>query len=113
MPGLERLTIAVPESMAVELQQAVAAGEYASPSEAIRDALRDWTLKRARRQAAIEEVRRAWDAGIASGPGCQLSLEEIKAEGRRRLQELREGSRRAAPLVTRRRVTAAFPNPSD
>jgi antitoxin ParD1/3/4 len=88
MPGIERLTIALPTQMAAELRQVVEAGEYASTSEAIRDALRTWKLKRSERQAAIEELRRLWDEGIESGPGRGLSLEEIKAEGRRRLQEM-------------------------
>lgn len=87
MPGIERLTIALPEPLAAELRQVVEAGEYASASEVIRDALRTWKLKRAERQAAIEELRRLWDEGVRSGPGRGLSLEDIKAEGRRRLQD--------------------------
>ena len=83
MPGIERLTIALPAPMAAELRQAVEAGEYASTSEAVRDALREWRLKRVQREAAIEALRKAWDEGLASGDAGPLDLEELKVEARR------------------------------
>ena len=43
---------------------AVKAGEYASISEAIRDALRRWELERQMQQAELEHLRREIQKGI-------------------------------------------------
>ena len=46
MAKVEKVSIALPPEMVGAVRDAVASGEYASTSEVIRDALRDWTLKR-------------------------------------------------------------------
>ena len=46
----------------------VEAGEYASASEIMREALRDWKHQRTQRTTAIEELGRLWNAGMNSGP---------------------------------------------
>lgn len=71
--------------MAATVRAAVSSGEYASSSEVIREALRDWKLKRSLRQQRIEELGQLWDEG-SSGPGRLGDIEEIKAEARRRHQ---------------------------
>jgi putative addiction module CopG family antidote len=53
MPEIERLTITVPPELAAVVKQAVETGDYASTSEVVRAALRDWKLKRA---LQIEEL---------------------------------------------------------
>jgi len=63
MSDIERLTITLPPEMATVVKQAVETGDYASSSEVIRDALRDWKLKRA---LQIEELA-ALKADIATG----------------------------------------------
>jgi antitoxin ParD1/3/4 len=92
MAKVEKLSIALTPEMAASVRRAVEAGEYASASEVVRDALRDWSTTRARRARAIEELRRLVEEGIDSGPGRFGSIEEIIAEGRRQLGK----SRRAA-----------------
>jgi antitoxin ParD1/3/4 len=52
-------------------------GEYASSSEVIRDALREWKYKRVLRQKAIDELRAAVQEGLNSGPGENLDIETI------------------------------------
>jgi antitoxin ParD1/3/4 len=47
MADIERLTITLPAEMAALVKEAVAGGDYASASEVIRDALRDWKMRRA------------------------------------------------------------------
>jgi antitoxin ParD1/3/4 len=64
------------------VQQAVASGDYASSSEVIREALRDWKAKRSLLQER-DDLRALWNEGIASGPGRFGSIEEIRAEARR------------------------------
>ena len=68
MANVEKVSVALTPEMAAMLREAVAAGEYASASELMREALREWKERRTLRQRAIEELGRLWDAGIASGP---------------------------------------------
>lgn len=68
MPNVEKLSIAVTREMAAQVREVVAAGEYASASEVMREALRDWSRKREERARALEELGRLWDEGRASGP---------------------------------------------
>lgn len=68
MANVEKLSIAVTPEMAALMREVVEAGEYASTSEVVRDALRDWRLRRDERARALEELGRLWDEGIASGP---------------------------------------------
>ncbi len=86
MSNVEKVSIALTTEMAAAVRAAVSNGEYASSSEVIREALRDWTLKRSLRQQRIEELGQLWDAGMASGPGKLGEMEAIKAEARRRHQ---------------------------
>ena len=46
MPNVEKLSIALTPEMATLVRDAVKSGEYASSSEIIREALRDWKYKR-------------------------------------------------------------------
>jgi antitoxin ParD1/3/4 len=68
MSSVEKISIAVTPELAARVRDAVNSGEYASASEVVREALRDWNRKREERQAAFEELGRQWDAGKASGP---------------------------------------------
>lgn len=67
MAQVEKVSIAVTPEMAAMLRRAVASGEYASSSEVVREALRDWKERRTLRNEAIAELRRLWDEGLASG----------------------------------------------
>lgn len=64
MPNVEKISIALPTEMAASVRQAVEAGEYSSNSEVVREALRDWTLKRNLRQYEVDELRRMWQQAI-------------------------------------------------
>jgi antitoxin ParD1/3/4 len=84
MSNVQKVSVALtPEFMAL-LKEAVDTGEYTSASEVIRDALRHWKQRRATEEMGIEELRRLWQEGIASGPGRFKSIDEIKKEARRR-----------------------------
>jgi antitoxin ParD1/3/4 len=72
--------------MAAMLREAVAGGDYASSSEVVREALRLWKLRRDSQAEAVEELRRAWRDGVASGPGTLGDIEDIGSEARRRLK---------------------------
>lgn len=85
MPAVEKLSIALTTEQAALVRQVVENGEYATSSEVIREALREWKLKRDFQQTEIEELRRLWDEGLKSGPGKLGSMKAIKAEARRRM----------------------------
>ncbi len=82
MPGVERITITMPSELAETLRQTVAGGEYASTSEVVREALRDWARARDAERRDLEALRAAIKAGLDSGPG--LPAEEVFAELRAR-----------------------------
>lgn len=85
MRGVEKLTIAVTPEMAGMIRAAVEAGDYASTSEVIRDALRLWKAHQAAREHEIEELRRLWQEGLDSGSSQSLDMAEIKRKARDRL----------------------------
>jgi len=60
MPTIEKLSIALPSEMAAIVRNAVEGGEYASNSEVVRDALRDWTHKRNVRDQGLANLRKHW-----------------------------------------------------
>lgn len=61
----EKISIALPPEMVQIVRAAVATGEYASSSEVIRDALRDWTHKRSLRMQGIAELRGVWQEALS------------------------------------------------
>lgn len=65
MAAIERLTITLPAEMAASVKGAVDHGEYASSSEVIREALRDWTMKRALHVEALTALQADIDKGLA------------------------------------------------
>jgi len=57
--------------MAAEVRVAVERGDYGSVSEVVRDALRDWRLRRKIETLETDELRRLVQEGIDSGPGLE------------------------------------------
>lgn len=83
MTAAEKISIALPPEMVHIVRGAVATGEYASSSEVIRDALRDWTYKRNLRQQGVAELRRVWQEALTDNtsdisPGDVLDRLERK-----------------------------------
>ena len=82
MPAVERMTITMPAELAETLRQTVAGGEYASTSEVVREALREWTRRRDVERQDLEALRVAIRAGLDSGPA--LPADQVFAELRAR-----------------------------
>ncbi|WP_017671888.1 type II toxin-antitoxin system ParD family antitoxin [Blastomonas sp. AAP53] len=61
---MEKASITLTEAHHQMLHAAIEAGEYASISEAIRDALRGWEIQRRVREAELEDLRREIQKGI-------------------------------------------------
>ncbi len=85
MATIEKISVALPADMLALVRAAVGSGDYASTSEVIREALREWKGRRESRAAEFEEIRRLWQEGLASPGRHELDTEEVKREGRRRL----------------------------
>ena len=72
-----KISISLTDEHARMISEAVASGDYASSSEVIREALRDWRGKRL--------IGRLWDEGIASGRAAEgETIADIKKAARRR-----------------------------
>jgi antitoxin ParD1/3/4 len=82
MPSAERMTITMPSDMAEALRQTVAGGEFASTSEVVGEALREWTRSRNAELRDLETLRDAIKAGLDSGPG--IPADQVFAELRAR-----------------------------
>lgn len=63
MAKLERITVTMPQEMAARLRAAVERGEYATTSEVVREALRDWGDEQERKEAGLERLRGLISAG--------------------------------------------------
>ena len=91
MPSVEKISIALPPEMVAQVRQAVETGEYASSSEVVRDALRDWTHKRQLQQSGIAELRRLWEqAREDNSPG--LPADAVLDHLERKYQTLADAS---------------------
>lgn len=65
MAEIERLTITLPAEMAAVVKSAVDGGDYASASEVVRAALRDWKTKRALQVEELAALKADIDKGLA------------------------------------------------
>jgi putative addiction module CopG family antidote len=64
MPNVEKISVALTSEMAAFVRDVVESGEYASSSEVIREALRDWKQKRLLQLQNIDEVRCLWHSRL-------------------------------------------------
>lgn len=91
MSRLERITVTMPEEMAARLRAAVETGQYATTSEVVREALRDWTEEQARLESKRELLRREIEKGLE---GPFLDGPRVMADLRKRVT--REAEKRGA-----------------
>lgn len=87
MTTAEKISIALPPEMVQIVRDAVATGEYASSSEVIRDALRDWKYKRILREQGVAELRRVWQAAL-SDQTSDISPNEVLDRLERKYQTI-------------------------
>ena len=78
MSTIERMTITMPSEMAATLRQSVDGGEYASTSEVVREALREWMRRRDTDRRDLDALREAIRMGDESG--SSIPAETVFAE---------------------------------
>lgn len=88
MAELERMTITMPGELAAVVKAAVEEGGYASTSEVVREAVRDWKIKRAIQHEEIASLKVDIDKGladVAAGRVTEFNAERIIERGRKLL----------------------------
>lgn len=88
MPSVHKVSIALTGEQIDILKAAVDAGEYATTSEVVREAIRDWQYKRELRQEDLRQLQHLWDEGIASGKSEPVNFAKFRVEARKRLRKL-------------------------
>jgi antitoxin ParD1/3/4 len=90
MADIERLTITLPAEMAELVEGAVDDRDYASSSEVIREALRDWKMKRELRLGQLAQLKADIDRGladVAEGRLATFDAKRIMERGRKLLAD--------------------------
>lgn len=88
MSTIERMTITMPADMAAVVKAAVDAGDYASTSEVVRDALREWKTRRAIQLQELTALKSDIDKGladVAAGRVKDFDTKKIVERGRKLL----------------------------
>jgi len=88
MGEIERMTITLPSDMAAIVKGAVEGGDYASSSEVVREALRDWKMKRALQLQELASLKADIDKGLtdlAEGRVNEFDADRIIERGRKLL----------------------------
>jgi antitoxin ParD1/3/4 len=85
MDETRKRTVELPPEIDESIDAAVAAGEYADADAAVSEALRDWKERRENWGYTIAELRAEIRKGDESGLAEDFSMDDVKAEGRRRL----------------------------
>ncbi|SCB40553.1 ribbon-helix-helix domain-containing protein [Rhizobium hainanense] len=89
MSNVSKVSIAVTPQQAELLRDAVESGAYASSSEIVREAMRDWSAKWASRKNDIQDLRELWAQGKASGTAKAVDLEATHETARQKLNAAR------------------------
>lgn len=85
MPEVKKVSVALTGEQVSALKAAVETGEYATTSEIVREAIRDWQFKRELRHEDLNRLRQIWDEGNASGTPSPVDFDDARREARQRL----------------------------
>jgi len=89
MPDIQKVSIALTGEQIGALKAAVETGEYATTSEIVREAIRDWQFKRELRMEDLKRLRQMWDEGKSSA-ATPVDFVAARREARKRV-DLRSG----------------------
>jgi antitoxin ParD1/3/4 len=88
MSQIERMTITLSTDLAAVVKEAVEGGDYSSSSEVVREALRDWKLKRALQIGELEALKADIERGLtdlAEGRVRDLDAARVIERGKKLL----------------------------
>lgn len=93
MANVEKISVSMTPQHAEILRDAVESGAYASGSEVIREALRDWSAKWVQRRSDIAKLRALWAEGKESGSSTEVDFDQALNEARAELASLKTRAR--------------------
>jgi len=93
MANVKKVSVSMTPQHADLLRDAVESGAYASGSEVVREALRDWSAKWQQRRGDIQRLRELWAEGKASGPATPVDFDELLEKARQELKAPRSHGR--------------------
>jgi antitoxin ParD1/3/4 len=93
MADIQKVSVALTGGQVSALKAAVEAGEYATTSEIVREAIRDWQLKRELRQEDLRRLGQLWDEGKASGSARPLNWGKLRKDAQQRLAKARKAAK--------------------
>jgi antitoxin ParD1/3/4 len=96
MPEVQKISIALTGEQIGSLKAAVETGEYATTSEIVREAIRDWQFKRELRQEDLRRLRQLWDQGKASSSAAPVDFTAARHEAHSRLANADKDQARAS-----------------
>ncbi len=92
MAAAKSLSVTLEPDLALQVEDAVTSGAYASASDVVADALNHWREQRAI-GADPEVLRRLWREGLDSGEPEPLDMAEIARAARARMAKEHPGRR--------------------
>jgi antitoxin ParD1/3/4 len=87
MSEIQKISVALTTEQLNAIKAAVDTGEYATTSEIMREALREWQRRRELRGEELNRLRALWQEGKASGAAEEIDPNYIREEARRRLHK--------------------------
>lgn len=88
MANVEKVSVSMTPQHAEMLREAVRSGAYASGSEVVREAMRDWSAKWLQRRGDIARLQAMWAEGTASGEPTDVDFDQLLDEARRELASI-------------------------
>jgi antitoxin ParD1/3/4 len=92
MADIQKVSVALTSEQLAALKAAVEAGEYATTSEIVREAIRDWQFKRGVRREDLKRLQQLWDDGKASGKAKTFDIERTINGAKARLKLRRKSA---------------------
>lgn len=86
MPNVEKVSVSMTPQHAELLRDAVNSGAYASGSEVLREAMRDWSAKWVQKRDDIAKLHAMWEEGKASGPAAKVDFDAVLEEARQEVK---------------------------
>lgn len=86
MPNVEKVSVSMTPQHAELLRDAVNSGAYASASEVVREAMRDWSAKWMQKRDGIAKLRAMWEEGKASGLAVEVDFDAVLEEARQEVK---------------------------